>query len=86
MVWGALHSFDNKKSSSECQKPSIKSQELMNDNLGYFNQFYSSEHVSASESFSPRLTHPDQGYAGIPSDLITSCVAALFMIQVILSF
>ncbi|XP_022150729.1 protein ALWAYS EARLY 2-like isoform X6 [Momordica charantia] len=81
MVWGALHSFDNQISSSGYQKLSIKSQDLMNDNLGHFNQFCSSEHLSASDSSIPSLRHPDQGYAGVPSDLITSCVAALFMIQ-----
>ncbi|XP_038889458.1 protein ALWAYS EARLY 2-like isoform X2 [Benincasa hispida] len=80
-VCGALHSFDNQNSSFEIQKPLSMSQD-MNDSLGaHFNQFYWSKHISTGDLSSSRSRHSDRDYGGIPSNLITSCVATLLMIQ-----
>ena len=79
IICGALHSFE----SFEYQKPLSKSQEYINDSLGPFNQLCSLEHLSTSDLISPRSRRSDKDYGGIPSNLITSCVATLLMIQVI---
>lgn len=85
IICGALHSFDNQRSSFEFQKPLSMPQEYMNDSLGHFSQFCSSEHLSTGDLSSLRLRHSDKDFGGIPSNLITSCVATLLMIQVIVS-
>ncbi|XP_022937461.1 protein ALWAYS EARLY 2-like isoform X1 [Cucurbita moschata] len=77
IICGALHSFE----SFEYQKPLSKSQEYINDSLGPFNQLCSLEHLSTSDLISPRSRRSDKDYGGIPSNLITSCVATLLMIQ-----
>ncbi|KAG6586258.1 Protein ALWAYS EARLY 3, partial [Cucurbita argyrosperma subsp. sororia] len=79
IICGALHSFE----SFEYQKPLSKSKEYINDSLGPFNQLCSLEHLSTSDLISPRSRRSDKDYGGIPSNLITSCVATLLMIQVI---
>lgn len=86
IIYGALHSSDNQNSSFKVQKPSSMSQN-MKDCLGaHVKELFPSKHLSTADLSSLRSRHFNRDYRGIPSNLITSCVATLLMIQVIVGF
>ncbi|XP_031737183.1 protein ALWAYS EARLY 2 isoform X2 [Cucumis sativus] len=81
IIYGALHSSDNQNSSFKVQKPSSMSQN-MKDCLGaHVKELFPSKHLSTADLSSLRSRHFNRDYRGIPSNLITSCVATLLMIQ-----
>ncbi|CAK9314971.1 unnamed protein product [Citrullus colocynthis] len=80
-ISGALHSFDDQISLFEVQKPSSVSQDMNNSLGAHFNQLFPSKHLSSGALSSLRSRHSNRDYGGIPSNLITSCVATLLMIQ-----
>jgi hypothetical protein len=82
----ALDSIDNQQLTSDSRVPVVRSQQQVNGSLGNHNQLtsYSSEPLLTSDVSGAKLCHDSDGNeAQIPSELITSCVATLLMIQVI---
>lgn len=82
----ALDSFDNQQLTSDSRVPVIRRQQQDTGSLGNHSQmsFYTSEPLVTSDASVKRLCNDsDEIEAQIPSELITSCVAALLMIQVI---
>lgn len=81
----ALDCFDYQQLVTNSRLPMIRSQEKVNGNSDYHNRSIccSSERL-LNDAPGPKLHHDsDKVDAQIPSDLITSCVATLIMIQVI---
>ncbi|KAL4028954.1 hypothetical protein IC575_012172 [Cucumis melo] len=80
IICDALHCFDNQNSSFKVQKPLSTLQDTK-DSLGaHINELFPSKHLSTADLSSLRSRHFNRDY-GIPSNLITSCVATLLMIQ-----
>ncbi|XP_041020080.1 protein ALWAYS EARLY 2 isoform X2 [Juglans microcarpa x Juglans regia] len=80
----ALDSIDNQQLTSDSRVPVIRCQQQDNGSLGNHSQmaFYTSESLVTSDASFKRLGNDsDEIEAQIPSELITSCVAALLMIQ-----
>ncbi|KAG2695565.1 hypothetical protein I3760_07G018600 [Carya illinoinensis] len=80
----ALDSFDNQQLTSDSRVPVIRRQQQDTGSLGNHSQmsFYTSEPLVTSDASVKRLCNDsDEIEAQIPSELITSCVAALLMIQ-----
>ncbi|XP_050940650.1 protein ALWAYS EARLY 2-like isoform X3 [Cucumis melo] len=68
-------------SSFKVQKPLSTLQDTK-DSLGaHINELFPSKHLSTADLSSLRSRHFNRDYGGIPSNLITSCVATLLMIQ-----
>uniref|UniRef100_A0A9I9CIR6 DIRP domain-containing protein n=1 Tax=Cucumis melo TaxID=3656 RepID=A0A9I9CIR6_CUCME len=81
IICDALHCFDNQNSSFKVQKPLSTLQDTK-DSLGaHINELFPSKHLSTADLSSLRSRHFNRDYGGIPSNLITSCVATLLMIQ-----
>lgn len=86
IICDALHCFDNQNSSFKVQKPLSTLQDTK-DSLGaHINELFPSKHLSTADLSSLRSRHFNRDYGGIPSNLITSCVATLLMIQVTVGF
>ncbi|KAL5566063.1 hypothetical protein UlMin_029227 [Ulmus minor] len=80
----ALDSIDHKPLTSDARVSMNKSQEQVNGNLGHRNHSISgtSELLNYSDPSVPNLpVDSDKPEAQVPSELITSCVATLLMIQ-----
>ncbi|XP_018843585.1 protein ALWAYS EARLY 2-like isoform X2 [Juglans regia] len=80
----ALDSIDNQQLTSNSRVPVIRCQQQDNGSLGNHSQmaFYTSEPLVTSDASVKRLGNDSNEIeAQIPSELITSCVAALLMIQ-----
>jgi hypothetical protein len=81
-----LDSIDYQQLTSDSRVPVVRSQQQVNGSLGNHNQLTScsSEPLLTSDVSGTKPSHDSDGNeAQIPSDLITSCVATLLMIQVI---
>lgn len=81
----ALDSMDNKSMAPESRVSTNKPQEQVNGNLGHRNQLISSTSepaITGDSSTSNLRVDSDKNEAQVPSDIITSCVATLLMIQV----
>ena len=81
----ALDSIDNKPLTSECRASMNRPQEQVNGNLAHHNQLSSSTTepaVNSDSSVSHLHTDTDKNETQVPSEVITSCVATLLMIQV----
>ena len=82
----ALDSIDNQQLTSDSRVPVIRSQQQVNGGLGSHNQSTSCKSeplLSSDASGAKPCNDSDENEARIPSELITSCVATLLMIQVI---
>ncbi|GLT61171.1 hypothetical protein SLA2020_338940 [Shorea laevis] len=80
----ALDSIDYQQLTSDSRVPVVRSQQQVNGSLGNHNQLTScsSEPLLTSDVSGTKPSHDSDGNeAQIPSDLITSCVATLLMIQ-----
>ncbi|KAF5454048.1 hypothetical protein F2P56_023743, partial [Juglans regia] len=83
----ALDSIDNQQLTSNSRVPVIRCQQQDNGSLGNHSQmaFYTSEPLVTSDASVKRLGNDSNEIeAQIPSELITSCVAALLMIQALI--
>jgi len=79
-----LDSIDYQQLTSDSRVPVVRSQQQVNGSLGNHNQLTScsSEPLLTSDVSGIKPSHDSDGNeAQIPSDLITSCVATLLMIQ-----
>ncbi|KAF7805111.1 protein ALWAYS EARLY 2 isoform X3 [Senna tora] len=78
-----LDSVDYQHSASNSRLPVIRSQEQVNGSCGHHDQStYSAQEPLHSDASVPKLLNDsDKVDAQIPSELITSCVATLIMIQ-----
>jgi hypothetical protein len=82
----ALDSIDNQQLTSDSRIPVARSQQQVNGSLGNHNQLTScsSEPLLSSDvSGTKPCQDSDGNESQIPSELITSCVSTLLMIQVI---
>ena len=82
----ALDSIDNQQLTSDSRVPVVRSQQQVNGSLGNHNQLTScsSEPLLTSDVSGTKLCQDSDGNESqIPSELITSCVSTLLMIQVI---
>ncbi|XP_059437111.1 protein ALWAYS EARLY 2-like isoform X2 [Corylus avellana] len=80
----ALDSIDNQQLTSDSRVPVVRSQQQANGSLGNHNQLTScsSEPLLTSDVSGTKPCHDSDGNeAQIPSELITSCVSTLLMIQ-----
>lgn len=84
-IGAALDSMDKRQSASESRVQVIRSPEQVNGGLRHHNQLISttSEPQGNSNVSALRSHHDSEKIeAAIPSELISSCVATLLMIQV----
>lgn len=83
----ALDSINHQQLASQSRLPVIRSQEQVNTNGSFYHLNHSTSGVSEPILNDPSLPKPhncsDKFDTELPSDLITSCVATLIMIQVI---
>lgn len=81
----ALDHIDKRQLTSDPRVPVIRSPERVNGSLGHHNQFVSGTsdpQLTSNGSGTKLQDGSEKNESQIPSELITSCVATLLMIQV----
>ena len=84
-----MDSVDKKQFTSDTRMPVIKSPEQENGSMDYHNHLVSGSSKPMPTSWAPNLKlqeASDKNEEQVPSELISSCVATLLMIQVIWEF